>query len=108
VLRKGKAMLEKELVHQGRARVTFGLPSALWAERVNLVAEFNNWDTTSTPLTRDHSHEDWRVTVELPVGRRYLFRYLVDDKEWLNEWHADDYVETDDGLCNSVVDLVDG
>lgn len=101
-------MVEKEWVQNDRALVTFGLPSALWAERVNLVGEFNDWDTSSTPMMRDRNHDDWRVTVELPVGRRYLFRYLVDGQEWLNEWHADDYVETGDGLCNSVVDLGDG
>ena len=87
-------------------RVTFELPSALWVEQVNLVGDFNDWDTTATPLTRDRTHDDWRVTVELPAGRRHLFRYLVDGEDWLNEWHADDYVETDDRLCESVVDLV--
>jgi hypothetical protein len=103
---KEKAMIEKELVDDGCVRVTFELPAALWADRVNLVGEFNSWDTTATPMTRDRTHDDWRATVELPVGRRYLFRYLLDGQEWLNEWHADDYVETDDGLCGSVVDLI--
>jgi 1,4-alpha-glucan branching enzyme len=101
-------MIEKEsLEKSGRVRVTFGLPSALWADQVNLVGEFNDWDTTATPMTRDRKHDDWRVTVELPVGRRYLFRYLLDGRKWVNEWHADDYVETDDGLCDSVVDLLE-
>jgi 1,4-alpha-glucan branching enzyme len=100
-------MIEKESVERSsNVRVTFELPSALWVERVNLVGDFNDWDTTATPMTRDRTHDDWRVTVELPVGQRYLFRYLLDGEEWLNEWHADDYVETDDGLYDSVVDLV--
>ena len=101
-------MIEKEpMGTSSHVRVTFELPSALWVERVNLVGDFNDWDTTATPLTRDRTHDDWRVTVELPVGRRYLFRYLLDGQEWVNEWHADDYVETDDGLCDSVVDLLE-
>jgi hypothetical protein len=101
-------MIEKKaVVNSGRVRVTFELPSALWADKVNLVGEFNDWDTTATPMTRDRKHDDWRVTVELPAGRRYLFRYLLDGQKWVNEWHADDYVETDDGLCNSVVDLLE-
>ena len=104
---KGKAMIEKEPMGKGsRVLVTFELPSAQWADRVNVVGEFNDWDTTATPVTRDRAHASWKVTVELPAGRRYLFRYLLDGQEWLNEWHADDYVETDDGLCDSVVDLV--
>jgi len=59
-------------------------------------------------MTCDRTHDDWRVTVELPLGRRYHFRYLLNGQERLNEWHADDYVETDDGLYDSVVDLVKG
>jgi 1,4-alpha-glucan branching enzyme len=101
-------MIEKQAVEKnGLVRVTFELPSAVWADRVNLVGEFNDWDTTATPMTRDRRHDDWRVTVELPVGRRYLFRYLLDGHEWVNEWHADDYVETEEGLWDSVVDLLE-
>ena len=100
-------MIEKESVAKsGRMRVTFELPSALWADRVNVVGEFNDWDHAATPMLRDRTHDGWRATVELPTGRRYLFRYLLDGNEWLNEWHADDYVETDGGLYHSVVDLV--
>jgi 1,4-alpha-glucan branching enzyme len=103
-----KAMIEKESVEKGgRVRVTFELPSAVWADRVNLVGEFNDWDATATPMTRDRRHDDWRVTVELPAGRRYLFRYLLDGQEWVSEWHADDYVEAEDGLWDSVVDLLE-
>jgi 1,4-alpha-glucan branching enzyme len=100
-------MIEKKLTENGRARVTFELPSVIWADRVNLVGDFNDWDTTVTPMLRDRSHDDWRATVELPVGQRYHFRYLLDGHQWLNEWHADGYVDTDNGLCESVVDLVD-
>lgn len=38
-------------------------------------------------------------------GQRYRFRYPVDGREWLNDWHADDYVENSCGSDNSVVDL---
>ena len=100
-------MIEKETAKKsGCMRVTFELPSVLWADRVSVVGEFNDWDDAATPMTRDHTHDDWRATIEVPVGRRYPFRYLLDGEEWLNEWHADDYVETDDGRYDSVVDLV--
>jgi hypothetical protein len=106
VLRKGIAMFQKQPTGRSNlVRVTFELPSALWAERVNLVGDLNDWDTTATPMTRDRRHDDWRATVELPLGQRYLFRYLLNGEEWLNEWQADDYEETDDGLYSSVVDL---
>ena len=99
-------MIKKELVsNKDQVRVTFELPSTMWAERVNLVGEFNDWDTTATPMTHNRSDANWKVTLELEPGRRYRFRYLVDGKEWLNDWHADDHVENPYGSYDSVVDL---
>lgn len=99
-------MIKKEPTEKkNRVVVTFGLASATWAERVNLVGEFNDWDTTATPMVRSRGDDDWKVSVELEAGRRYRFRYLVDGKEWLSDWHADDYVENPYGSDDSVVDL---
>ena len=40
-------MIYKEPLPDGEhVRVTFELPSSLWAERVNLVGDFNDWDTS--------------------------------------------------------------
>jgi 1,4-alpha-glucan branching enzyme len=99
-------MIKKEsLDRQDRVRVTFILPSNVWAERVNLVGEFNNWNTTATPMRRNRSDANWHATIELPVGHAYRFRYLIDGKEWLNDWHADDHMENPYGSFDSVVDL---
>jgi 1,4-alpha-glucan branching enzyme len=101
-------MITKEPVtRSGLARVTFELPSTMWAERVNLVGEFNDWDTTATPMTHSRSDANWKVTLELKAGRRYRFRYLVDGKEWLNDWRADDHVENPYGSYDSVIDLTE-
>jgi 1,4-alpha-glucan branching enzyme len=88
-------------------RVTFELPSNMWAERVNIVGEFNDWDTTATPMSRNRSDANWKVTIDLEAGQRHRFRYLVDGKEWLNDWHADDHEENPYGSYDSVVDLAD-
>jgi 1,4-alpha-glucan branching enzyme len=99
-------MIEREPTErEGRVLVTFRLPSSTWAERVNLVGEFNDWDTTATPMVRSRADDEWHVSVELEAGRRYRFRYLVDGQEWLNDWHADDYAENPFGSDDSVVDL---
>lgn len=99
-------MIKKERTgKQDLVRVTFELSSTLWADRVNLVGEFNDWDTTATPLARSRSGANWKVTLELPAGRRYRFRYLVDGKQWMNDWGADDHVENPYGSYDSVVDL---
>ena len=90
---------------KGFVRITFELPSNMWAERVNLVGEFNDWDTTATPMSRTRSDANWKVTLELEEGKQYRFRYLVDGKEWLNDWHADDHVDNPYGSYDSVIDL---
>jgi 1,4-alpha-glucan branching enzyme len=101
-------MITKEsTAREGVVRVIFELSSTLWAERVNLVGEFNDWDTTATPMTRNRSDANWKATVELEAGQRFAFRYLVDGKEWLNDWHADDHVDNPYGSYDSVVDLTE-
>lgn len=92
---------------KGLIRVTFVLPSTIWAERVNLVGEFNNWDTQMTPMTHNRADANWKVTLDLKGGGRYRFRYLVDGREWLNDWHADDHIENPYGSFDSVVDLTE-
>lgn len=87
--------------------VIFELPSNMWAERVNLVGSFNDWDTTATPMRRNRSDANWKTSLELDVGKRYRFRYLVDGEEWLNDWHADDHTENPYGSYDSIVDLSD-
>ncbi|MBN1658598.1 MAG: isoamylase early set domain-containing protein [Anaerolineae bacterium] len=101
-------MIQKEPAKKkDLVRVTFVLPSNMWAERVNLVGEFNDWDTTATPMSRNRSDANWRVSLELPAGSVFKFRYLIDGKEWLNDWHADDHVENPYGSFDSVVDLTE-
>jgi 1,4-alpha-glucan branching enzyme len=101
-------MIQKEPTKvPGIVRVTFELPSNMWAERVNIVGEFNDWDTAATPMSRNRSNANWKVSLELEAGQRYRFRYLIDGKEWLNDWHADDHKENPYGSYDSVVDLAD-
>ena len=39
-------MIYKDPIPDGEiVRVTFEMPSSVWAERVNLVGDFNDWDT---------------------------------------------------------------
>lgn len=101
-------MIRKELSEQkGLVRVTLELPPTMLAERINVVGGFNDWDTTALPMSQKHVGSNWRVTVHLAAGRCYRFRYLIDGKEWFNDWHADDHVENPYGSYDSVVDLVD-
>jgi hypothetical protein len=84
-------------------RVTFVLPSSIWAERVNLVGDFNEWSTESHPMRQSASDGSWRITLDLPAGHDYQFRYLVNGADWHNDWHADRYEMNRFGSDDSVV-----
>jgi len=97
-------MIQKEPSdREGFVKVTFILPPAIWAETVHLVGEFNNWSETSHPLAWDRQGEVWRITLELPKGHEFQFRYLVNGTEWHNDWDADEYNPNPYGGDNSVV-----
>ena len=99
-------MIQKEpLPGDGQVRVTFGLPDSTRADRISVVGEFNDWDSTATPMRRRSFDAAWTATVVLRAGQRYRFRYLLDGREWLNDWYADDYEDNAYGTSDSVVDL---
>jgi 1,4-alpha-glucan branching enzyme len=97
-------MITKEPQSDGKhMRVTFELPSSIWAERVNLVGDFNDWDTARDEMHQSRADGAWRITLTLSTGREYQFRYLVNGRDWHNDWHADRYTSNQYGTDNSVV-----
>ncbi len=86
-------------------RVTFELPPTIWAESVDLVGDFNDWNRTSHPMVRGRDDANWHLTVTLKRGREYQFRYLVNGTDWYNDWDADRYVANPFGGDNSVLVL---
>jgi len=101
-------MLKKRYIKsRGVSRVTFELskaelPETIKVESVHLVGEFNDWDTTATPMTRGQD-DVFRATLELEPGREYQFRYLVNGQHWCNDRKADGYISTGFGESNCVV-----
>jgi hypothetical protein len=85
-------------------KVTFILPreAALKAKQVAIVGDFNNWNRTTTPLSK-LENGDFRVTLELEAGKEYRFRYLIDNHRWENDWCADKYLAGPYGVEDSVV-----
>jgi len=94
---------KKEGTTPDKELVTFHLHRSLLAESVHVVGDFNDWDRHSHPLTREHENGTWKLTIELEKGQEYQFRYLIDGKNWQNEWHADRYVPNPFGGENSVI-----
>jgi 1,4-alpha-glucan branching enzyme len=94
-------MITKRPGRDGNVRVTFAMPSTIWADSIHVVGDFNGWDERATPLRLSDS--GWLVTLELEAGKSYQYRYLFDSSEWHNDWHADGYAPNNYGGDNSVL-----
>lgn len=72
---------------------------------VHIVGEFNNWSTRQTPMKKLKDGA-FTLTIDLEPGRKYQFRYLVDNLRWINDAAADGYVPSGfSGSDNSVVSI---
>jgi 1,4-alpha-glucan branching enzyme len=75
------------------------------ANKVALVGEFNDWAEQVHPLTKLKSGV-FKIELDLEVGKKYQYRYLIDDSIWENDWQADEYVAAPEFFTeNSVVSL---
>lgn len=88
-------------------KVTFVLPAAAGARAAAIAGDFNDWSIDANPMERD-PRGGFEVTLELPVGRHYEYRFWIDDAEWENDWYADAYVPNEYGGNNSRMDLTEG
>jgi hypothetical protein len=95
-------ILKKPSPQKGYVRVTFEIPASLWAEKVFLVGDFNNWDASALPFQRMRDGV-WRLTLDLPARRRYEFRYLIDGR-WCTDYHADGCMNGTLQALNSYID----
>jgi 1,4-alpha-glucan branching enzyme len=75
------------------------------AKNVNIVGDFNNWDTNSHEMKQLKSGE-FTSLIELEQGKSYQFRYLVNGNQWVNDSEADRYVINEFGAENCVVETV--
>ena len=102
-------MLKKTYVKSKNAwKVAFELPLSecpqdVKIKTVNLAGDFNNWKHAAN-LMELHKGV-YKTTLELEPGHEYQFRYLINNKVWCNDWHADAYVPNTFGQENCVAQL---
>jgi 1,4-alpha-glucan branching enzyme len=84
--------------------VTFELQPEGSVQMAALCGEFNDWDPTMHPMKR-RKDGCFSVTLSLPAGQQYRFRYLLDGKHWTNDATADAYVANPFGSEDSVVQV---
>lgn len=98
-------MLKKSFSKTGSScRVTFKVPAEVEAQEVALLGEFNEWNPESH-LMKQLKDGSFSVSVSLPAGQDYRFRYLLDGARWENDWEADGYVANEHGTEDSLVKL---
>lgn len=85
----------------GHIRVVFELPSCVWADRIFLTGDFNEWRQHDIELRQSRSGI-WQATIDLTKGKSYQFRYLIDG-QWRTDSHADGMSDNAYGSQNSIV-----
>lgn len=101
------ALKKQFLKTKSECKVTFKVDKdvANGASSAFLVGDFNGWNATAHPM-KPLKDGSFSVTLNLPAGEEYEFRYLLDGHMWENDEAADRYVFSDYGNCeNSVVAL---
>ena len=97
--------IKKEYLNDYRKfRVTFILPRRIGknAEKAQVVGEFNRWTHSATPMKK-LKNGTFVAIIELPIYKEYQFRYLLDNKVWMNDSDADRFVPTPFGDSENCV-----
>ncbi len=98
-------MLKKNFTKSSSiCRVTFKYENPEQAAKASLAGEFNEWSLTATHMKK-LKDGSFSVTISLPTGKQYLFRYVLDGNIWVNDSQADGYEPNDFGETNSVLNL---
>jgi 1,4-alpha-glucan branching enzyme len=95
------------LKKKSTCKVTFELPpvAAGYANKVNIVGDFNNWSRRATPLKKSENG-GFLVTLDLTKGRQYEVLHLIDQRVWEVEREADRFVKNPFGDGDNSVIVV--
>jgi hypothetical protein len=85
----------------GHVRVVFELPSAIWADCIYLVGDFNDWRENDICL-RQNRDGVWQAILDLPEGETFEFRYIIDG-QWNTDFQADSVWDNIYASQNSIV-----
>ncbi len=106
IRRENDMSITKQLLkskHECKVRFHLTASEAGNAGQIALVGDFNNWDTGAS-IMRRLKNGDFALEMKLPAGGTFKFRYLADEKIWLNDPQADGYEHCDfAGTDNSLL-----
>lgn len=55
-----------------------------WAKTVALAGDFNQWDTTQTPFTRNEKGV-WRAEIDLLPAGKFRYKIVIDGNRWIED-----------------------
>lgn len=90
---------------KGVYRVFFTLPESLrdHVKKVSIVGDFNDWHPDKHPMKKTENGKI-EFTLEIPGGKDYQFRYLLNSYKCENDMDADELVPTPfPDVFNSVI-----
>jgi hypothetical protein len=75
-------------------KVTFTLSAEVVGEATSglLLGEFNNWDYSEGINLEKQKDGTMKATASLEPGKRYEYRYLLNDGRWVNDDSAEHFV----------------
>jgi len=71
-----------------KVKVTFAIPTASTNGRVSVVGDFNSWTPGQHTLVK-RTNGTHSVSVTLPKGSSFRFRYLGEGGHWFDDPDAD-------------------
>lgn len=73
--------------------VLFTLPTEalIGAKKVFVLGDFNNWKTCDGFELEIQPDGSAKAYIPLEAGKIYRYRFLVNDTQWVNDYHAERY-----------------
>lgn len=97
--------MKKAYSKTGRAcRVTFEVQPDGTVQTACVCGEFNGWDVAAHPMKR-RKDGSFKLTLSLPAGQQYRYRYLLDGTRWLSDPAADASTPNPFGSEDSIVQV---
>ena len=95
-------MIKRSKAADGNVKLTFTLSLQDTPEPVSVLGDFNDWDPLAHPLKK-RSNGTRSVSVTVPAGETYAFKYLAEGGTWFTDVDADEQSANEYGEVNSVL-----
>ena len=95
-------MIKKAADKNDKVKVTFSMPHSEGQPAMSVVGDFNDWQPGATKMVK-RNNGTCSVSIALDAGKRYSFRYYLEDGTWVNDEAADAYEASEHGSENCIL-----